>query len=108
MDQDSTTEETKQQVPTQSIPEFYTNTVKFLINPYDVQLTLGVMSELGKPSKEIAIIRMSPQHALVLSKLLGKNLQIYQEKVGKIVIPQQLLDQLGIAEDNPDAANDES
>lgn len=109
MDQDSTIDNTKeQQVPTESIPEFYTNAVKFIIHLYDVQLIFGVRTDPNDPIKEMAIMRMSPQHALVMSKLLEKNLRAYEEQIGKIVLPQHLSEQFEVEEGNSNATNEES
>src|SRR5437870_9021726 len=55
-------------------PDLYTNTVQFMVTPYEVTLVFGLSSEPNKPPKEIVRLRMSPQHALVMSKLLQKNL----------------------------------
>jgi hypothetical protein len=110
MNQDSITEETKeQQIPAQSVPEFYTNAVRFIIHFYDVQLIFGVRTDPEKPIKDIAVMRMSPQHALVMSKLLEKNLRAYEKQMGKISLPQPLLEQLEeLEEENSNANIEES
>jgi hypothetical protein len=85
-----------------STPEFYVDSVRFGVGAYGIVFDLGVqgiqdtpMSELP-PVRRVAIVRMSPQHALIFSKLLQKNLRAYQEKVGRIELPRQIYDELGI------------
>ena len=56
------------------------------------------MSELP-PVKRQAVIRMSPHHALIFSKLLQKNIAAYQEKMGRINLPDELYKQMGLEPD---------
>jgi hypothetical protein len=77
-------------------PDLYTNTVQFMVTPYEVTMVFGLSSEPNKPPKEIVRLRMSPQHALVMSKLLQKNLLGYRETIGKINLPPRLFQDLGI------------
>ena len=76
--------------------DVYTNSVQFLVTPYEVTMVFGLVSEPNKPAEELVRIRMSPQHALVMSKLLQKNLYGYRETVGKINLPSRLYQDLGI------------
>lgn len=39
---------------------------------------------------------MSPQHALIFSKLLEKNVAAYQEKFGSITLPDQMFRELDL------------
>ena len=67
------------------------------IGPYGFILDLGLA---GPPADEalekkpeittLARVRMSPQHALLFARLLQKNVALYEEKVGKITLPEQL------------------
>ena len=76
--------------------DVYTNSVQFFVTPYEVTMAFGLVSEPNKPAEELVRIRMSPQHALVMSKLLQKNLLGYRETVGKINLPPRLYQDLGI------------
>jgi hypothetical protein len=76
--------------------DLYTNSVQFLVTPYEVTLVFGLTSEPNKPAREQVRVRMSPQHALVMSKLLQKNLLGYRETIGKINLPPRLYQDLGI------------
>jgi len=91
-----------------SIPDIYVNNVGFSISVYDVQFNFGVQSGPEEAPERVAIIRMSPQHALAMAKLLLKNLRVYEEKVGKINLPKELLKELGIEEDSPNESDAES
>lgn len=92
--------------PVDDIPEYYVDAVKFAFNVYDFILELGIQGVKDTPSSEavpikpLARIRMSPQHTLILMKLLKKNLDIYQDVVGPISIPDQLYKELDIPKDN--------
>ena len=77
-------------------PDLYTNSVQFFVTPYEVTLVFGLASEPNKPAQELVRVRMSPQHALVMSKLLDKNLLGYRESIGKINLPPRLYQDLGI------------
>jgi len=90
-----------------SIPTYYVNAANISINPYDIVLELGIRETLPKfkqeseipenpPVKPLVNIVMSPQHALVLNKLLKKMLHLYEVKVGKINVPKSILANLGL------------
>ncbi len=82
--------------PAEEVPEYYVDSVRMALNVYSVILELGmqrVKDTLGSEppqTKRLAVVRMSPQHALVLMKLLEKNLNAYQKEIGKIAIPDDL------------------
>ena len=42
---------------------------------------------------------MSPQHAKVFGRILVKNMHAYEENVGKLNIPREILEELGILEE---------
>ena len=44
--------------------------------------------------KEMARVRLSPQHALALSILLNKNLEVYGETFKEIFLPEDVLREL--------------
>jgi len=88
--------------PTEDVPEYYVDAVRIGFGPYGFALEIGVQgisdtqgSEKA-PTKRLALIRMSPQHALVVSKLLQKNLAAYQDRIGPIILPDEMYGELGI------------
>jgi hypothetical protein len=70
-------------------PEMFADSAEIQINPYGVNLVFGV-THGEQPTKRVVGVRMSPQHALVLTQLLRKNLKTYETKVGKIELPDGL------------------
>lgn len=91
--------------PSEDVPDLYVDSVKIGIGLYTFILELGVQGvrdtpqSEGVPIRTIARIRMSPQHALILSKLLQKNVGAYIDKVGAINIPDEVYRELGISKD---------
>lgn len=88
--------------PTEDTPDYYVDAVRIAVGPYGFALELGIQG-IGDapgsekpPTKRLALVRMSPQHAMILSKLLQKNVTAYQEKFGPIVLPDDMFRELGI------------
>ena len=86
----------------ESPEDLYADSVRIAVSPYGFALDFGIqgvadtpVSE-APPVKRVALIRMSPQHALILAKLLLKNVGAYEEKVGVINLPDQMYKDLGI------------
>jgi hypothetical protein len=86
----------------EDVPDLYVDSVRLAVGPYGFVLDLGVqglpdtpMSETP-PVKRVAVVRMSPQHALVLARILAKNVRIYEEQIGKISLPGKMFEDLGI------------
>jgi hypothetical protein len=79
-------------------PEYYSDSVGMSVSPYGLAFEFGVQASPGDARTQ-AIVRMSPQHALVFCQILRKNLRAYQDQVGTIALPPQLLDELGIDAD---------
>jgi hypothetical protein len=83
-------------------PDFYVDSVRIAFGPYGFVLELGVQGLADMPgserppTKRLALLRMSAQHALILSKLLANNVATYQEKIGKINLPEALYRDLGL------------
>ena len=89
-------------------PEFYTNSVRLAVNPFDVTLEFGVQdvskldpTKIGQqnvtlPSNPVAIIRFSPQLALILTRILARAIEQYEQQNGKIPVQSEMLKQLGI------------
>lgn len=83
-------------------PDVYVDSVKIAVGAYGLTLDMGVSGIPDAPGSEpppirrILLARMSPQHALVLARLLQKNVDLYEERVGKIELPAELWKQLGL------------
>jgi hypothetical protein len=77
-------------------PDFYVNTVRVMTSAYDLTLVFGIKSDPAKQEEERVIVRMSPQHALVMSKMLQKVMLAYREQIGKIQLPPRLFQDLGL------------
>ena len=76
-------------------PEYFSDGLSIELNPYSVNLIFGI-THGEQPAKNIASVRMSPQHAYVMTQILRKHLREYEDKVGKIQLPDKLLDGLGL------------
>ena len=75
------------EISEQVVPEIYTNSVKTSISIYEIMLQLGLESE-GK-IKPICNVRMSPQHAKMLSEVLTRSVTEYEKKIGTIPLPKK-------------------
>lgn len=82
-----------------STPEYYTDSVNFMTNIYGFTLDFGVMEAQDQPPRSQVRVRMSPQHAKIMSLLLRKNVQEYERRIGTIILPEGLYKDLGIEDD---------
>jgi len=78
------------------IPDFYINSAFIQASLYEFMFKFGLKTDQKKDAESVAIIRMSPQHAKVLGKLLVKNVEAYEKDVGEIKLPESLVKELGI------------
>jgi len=89
------------------LPEYYTNSVRIAISPFDLLLEIGIetpnFTVEGENIKVVpgafrptARLRMSPQEALILNMILTGTLQEYEKQFGKIPEPTQALAQMGL------------
>lgn len=78
------------------IPDFYINSAFIQASLYEFMFKFGLKTDQKKDAESVAIIRMSPQHAKVLGKLLVKNVDAYEKDVGEIKLPESLVKELGI------------
>lgn len=88
--------------PPEETPDYYIDSVRMAVSAYGFVLELGAQG-IGDapgsekpPTKRLALVRMSPQHALILSRLLEKNVAAYQEKFGPITLPDEMFRTLGL------------
>jgi hypothetical protein len=82
-----------------SLPEYYTDSVNFMTNIYGFTLEFGVMQQQDDPPRQLVRIKMSPQHAKIMSLLLRKNVQEYERRIGTVILPEGLYQDLGIVDD---------
>jgi hypothetical protein len=87
------------------VPDYYVDSIRIAVGLYTFALELGLAGLADQPgsrppSKPLAVVRMSPQHAMVLAKLLRKNLDQYQARVGKINLPDQLYADMSIPKED--------
>jgi len=74
--------------------EIYSNSVNFTFSIYDITMNFGVTVVDRKEPQTLVRIKMSPQHAKVMSIILAGNIERYERDIGQIVIPDDLLSKL--------------
>lgn len=77
-------------VNTDQAPRFYASNIEVLVSVFDFKFKLGEVQEISPEKlviKDIAVIAMSPQHALALADILNARLADYEGKFGKIPRP---------------------
>jgi len=83
-------------------PDYYADFVKLHATLFSFVLEFGLQGVPDTPASErppgklLARVRLSPQHALILSKLLAQQVRIYQNEIGPIAIPDQVYENLGL------------
>ena len=80
-------------------PEYYTDSVNFMTNVYGFTLEFGMMQAQEMPPRAQVRVKMSPQHAKIMSLLLRKNVQEYEKQIGTIILPEGLYQSLGIQDE---------
>ncbi len=84
--------------PEEKVPEFYVNQVNMIVSIYEVLLQFGLKTNPEQDAQSVANIRMSPQHAKVMTLLLLKNLRSYEKDIGAIKLPADMAKDMGIEE----------
>lgn len=83
-------------------PELYADSVRIAMGAYGFAFDFGLggiadtPESERPPTKRVALLRMSPQHALIFSRLLLRNIAEYEKQVGKINLPPKLFQDLGL------------
>lgn len=95
MEKEDTVAKTSTEV---AIPELYTNSVDFGVSAYEFTFMFGLRGIKNGESKPIVNVRMSPQHAKVMSLLLAKNVSNYEKEIGEISLPSKLIKELKLNE----------
>lgn len=75
-------------------PEFYANSCAFTVTIYEFLLQFGIKTDPKTDAKALVNVRMSPQHAKVMARILAKNVKAYEKEVGPIYLPPQLIQEL--------------
>ena len=78
-------------------PEFYVDAVHVETQLYSTTLYLGELRP-DQPQLVRVTIKVSPPMAKVLSLILSKHVRLYENDIGPINIPKQLLHDLGLEE----------
>lgn len=84
--------------PEEEVPDFYVNQVRLLTSQYELLFRFGLKSEPEEEPKETVHIRMSLQHAKVLTLLLMQQIRSYEKDIGEIKLHPNLIKELGINE----------
>ena len=80
-----------------TVSEMYVNNSQITASVYEVMITFGldsVQQDGTQITKQIAKVRMSPQHAFALNIVLERNLKAYGDAFKEIFLPDDLLTQL--------------
>lgn len=80
-------------------PEYYADGVKMGFSPYGFTFEFGLQTNSPGDLRTQAIIRMSPQHALVYYQFLKRQLKQYEAQFGKVVLPDSLFSELELEKD---------
>ena len=81
------------------VPEYYTDSVNFQTNLYGFMLEFGIVKGAEQAPAPVVRMRMSPQHAKIMSLLLRKNVREYEHRIGTIILPDDLFQQLDIKDE---------
>lgn len=79
------------------VPSYYAGGVSIEMTPWDLTIRFSVREgPTPKDIRPVANVTLSPQHALILAKLLARQVDLYQQQVGKIDLPIRLYNDLGL------------
>ena len=89
----------------QGVPEYYADAFQVTTTAFGVNMTFSLRDphpgSKQVPSREVARVRMSPEHAKIVAMMLMSQIKEYERASGiKIAIPAQVYTQLGIAEED--------
>ena len=81
----------------ETAPTFYASGFSLVGSPWDFTLRFSLREgDSPKDIRPVANVILSPQHALVVARLLSRAVDDYERQVGKITLPQRLLNDLGL------------
>jgi hypothetical protein len=78
--------------------DVYANGVQISSTPWDftIEFYLKRSADVKEPAEMLGRLRISPTHALVLARLLQKQVDSYQQQMGPINLPPKLYNDLGL------------
>ena len=85
------------------IPEYYIDSFRVSAGAFGVAMTLGVRPPHPEPAhpsgpKEIAVVRMSLEHAKVMAMIMRRSLKEYERGTGAVInLPQKLCNEMGLS-----------
>lgn len=85
------------------IPEYYADNFMVTAGAYTVAMSFGLSSAHPTPgqpprAKSLAVIRMSPEHAKILTMVMRQHLKHYEREASiNISIPHAVYAQLGVS-----------
>lgn len=82
----------------EDVPEFYIDSMHFQTNLYTSTLYLGELKQGKKPILRVKV-KVSPHMLKAIALLLGKQIRAYEEGVGPVSLPKQLLHEWGLEEE---------
>jgi len=86
---------------TAEVPEYYVDSFRLSSGAFGVALTLGIRPphpEPGRPPKDLAIVRMSLEHAKVMAMIMRRTLKDYERGTGcPINLPAKLCNEMGLS-----------
>lgn len=78
-------------------PTYYASGVEMTVSPWDFTLRFSLREgPTPKDVRPVATVILSPQHAYIVARLLMKNVDAYEQQIGKISLPPRLLNDLGL------------
>lgn len=88
------------------MPDIYVDAFQVTVQPFGVNMTFSLRDPhptSGRivPGVELVRIRMSPEHAKIMTMMLRNQIRKYERDGGiTIAVPSQVYTQLGIAEED--------
>ncbi|MBA2633838.1 MAG: DUF3467 domain-containing protein [Chloroflexi bacterium] len=81
----------------EEVPSYYASGLNVVVSPWDITLRFSIREgDTPKDIRPVANVILSPQHAWILARLLRKQIDAYEQQVGKINLPPRLLNDLGV------------
>jgi len=79
--------------------DYYVNSCGFTVSVYEFLLQFGIKTDQKSDATPLVNIRMSPQHAKVMARVFLRNVKAYEREVGPIYLPQQLMQDLHLEDE---------
>ena len=85
------------------VPEYYVDSFRMSSGAFGVALTLGMRPPHPEPArptgpKDLAIVRMSLEHAKVMAMIMRRTLKEYERGTGCVInLPAKLCNEMGLS-----------